>query len=83
MTTILIKPQAPVTETVEPDDVAHFIWGDDPKATITEAIVTGKPIVALCGKVFVPSRDISNLPICKECKKRKEEIQKNANRHNN
>jgi hypothetical protein len=28
----------------------------------------GNPIVALCGKIFIPSRDPERLPICVDCK---------------
>ena len=34
-----------------------------------KALVFGTPIVALCGKVWVPSRDPSKFPICEECKR--------------
>ncbi|MGA1755394.1 MAG: DUF3039 domain-containing protein [Ilumatobacteraceae bacterium] len=33
-----------------------------------EARVTGTPIEALCGYVWVPSRDPKRLPMCEECK---------------
>ena len=36
---------------------------------ITEAMVTGTPVVALCGKVWVPSRDPSKFPVCPECQR--------------
>ena len=36
---------------------------------ITEAMVTGSPVVALCGKVWVPSRDPKNFPVCPECQR--------------
>lgn len=36
---------------------------------ITEAMVTGSPVVALCGKVWVPSRDPSKFPVCPECQR--------------
>jgi hypothetical protein len=35
---------------------------------ITEAMVLGTPIRALCGKVWVPSRDPQRFPVCPECK---------------
>jgi hypothetical protein len=35
---------------------------------IMEAMVNGTPVRALCGKVWVPSRDPSRFPICPECK---------------
>lgn len=55
------------TETVrvegDHDMFAHYA----PKDQITEALVNGVPIVALCGKIWVPSRDPDNFPICPEC----------------
>lgn len=38
------------------------------KDKLTEALVMGTPVVALCGKVWVPSRDPSKFPVCPECK---------------
>jgi hypothetical protein len=43
---------------------AHYA----PKDKIVEAMVTGTPIQALCGKVWVPSRDASRFPVCPACK---------------
>ncbi|ADG87651.1 hypothetical protein Tbis_0927 [Thermobispora bispora DSM 43833] len=38
------------------------------KNKITQSYVTGTPVRALCGKVWVPSRDPKKYPICPECK---------------
>jgi hypothetical protein len=38
------------------------------KEKITEALVLGTPVRALCGKIWVPSRDPSRFPVCPECK---------------
>ena len=38
------------------------------KHKITESMVTGTPIRALCGKIWVPSRDPKKYPVCPECK---------------
>ncbi|NUR62719.1 MAG: DUF3039 domain-containing protein [Catenulispora sp.] len=43
---------------------AHYAERDK----IMEASVFGTPLVALCGKVWVPSRDPSRFPVCPECK---------------
>lgn len=43
---------------------SHFV----PKAKLTEAMVMGTPVVALCGKVWVPSRNPDKFPVCPECK---------------
>lgn len=38
------------------------------KDKLMEAMVNGTPVVALCGKVWVPTRDPNRFPICPECK---------------
>ncbi len=43
---------------------SHYVNKDK----LTEAMVMGTPVVALCGKVWVPSRDPEKFPICPECK---------------
>ena len=43
---------------------AHYVR----KEKITEAMVLGTPVVALCGKVWVPSRDPQRFPVCPMCK---------------
>ena len=44
-------------------EVAHYAE----KTSVTEGYVLGSPVIALCGQVFVPSRDPENLPVCQEC----------------
>lgn len=44
---------------------AHYVLKDK----IVESAVTGEPVIALCGKVWVPGRDPSKFPVCPECKK--------------
>lgn len=51
----------------EPGDherFSHYV----PKDKLTEAMVMGTPVVALCGKVWVPSRDPKKFPVCPMCK---------------
>jgi hypothetical protein len=43
---------------------AHYV----DKSKVTEAMVLGTPVIALCGKVWVPSRDPKNFPVCPMCK---------------
>ena len=38
------------------------------KSDIVESAVTGRPIVALCGKVWVPGRNPDRYPVCPSCK---------------
>ncbi|MDP3972134.1 MAG: DUF3039 domain-containing protein [Candidatus Nanopelagicales bacterium] len=39
------------------------------KSKITESAVTGNPVIALCGKVWVPGRDPKRFPVCPDCKR--------------
>lgn len=43
---------------------SHYVAKDK----LTDAMVDGTPVVALCGKVWVPSRDPKRYPVCPECK---------------
>ena len=43
---------------------SHYV----PKDKLTEAMVMGTPVIALCGKVWVPSRDPQRFPVCPACK---------------
>lgn len=43
---------------------SHYV----PKDKLTEAMVMGTPVVALCGKVWVPSRTPESFPVCPACK---------------
>ena len=59
-----------VTETDEPT-AAHIVKvgpGKSAAAVVLEARVMGTPVEALCGFVWVPSRDPRQLPICEKCK---------------
>ena len=59
-----------VLETGEPA-VAHIVTtdpGESAAAKVLEARIYGTPIEALCGHVWVPSRDPKQLPMCQACK---------------
>ena len=43
---------------------SHYV----PRDKLTEAMVMGTPVIALCGKVWVPTRDPERFPTCPECK---------------
>jgi len=50
---------------------AHIVKvgpGETATAKVLEARVMGTPLEALCGHVWVPSRDPKSLPLCEECK---------------
>ena len=44
---------------------SHYV----PKDKIVESAVTGKPVRALCGKKWLPSRDPEKFPVCPDCKR--------------
>lgn len=49
---------------------SHYV----PKKKLTEAMINGTPVIALCGKVWVPSRDPQKFPVCPECKEKWEKM---------
>ena len=54
-------------ELVEPGDherFAHYVR----KEKILDSAMSGKPVIALCGKVWVPGRDPGKFPVCPVCK---------------
>lgn len=52
------------------DRFAHFVRRD----RANRSLGTGQPVVALCGKVWVPTRDAKNYPVCPRCKQLHEEM---------
>ena len=46
------------------DRFAHFVNKED----VAEAYVNGTPVIALCGKIWVPSRDPEKFKVCPQCK---------------
>jgi hypothetical protein len=60
-TDTLVEP-----ELIEPGDherFSHYVK----KNKIVESAVMGTPVVALCGKVWVPGRDPKKFPVCPTC----------------
>ena len=74
---------SPGAETVE-DQRTQPLDGEDrerfshyvEKDKLTEAMVMGTPVRALCGKVWVPSRDPERFPTCPECQEAWEKLPK-------
>jgi hypothetical protein len=72
VTTIGFSTDTDVREdqrTVPTDDgdherFSHYVEKDK----LTEAMVMGTPVRALCGKVWVPSRAPEKFPVCPDCK---------------
>jgi hypothetical protein len=55
-------------ETTDPDTgepkFAHYA----DSVSVTEGYIMGKAVMAICGKLFIPSRDPNKFPICPICK---------------
>ncbi|MCB2224548.1 MAG: DUF3039 domain-containing protein [Actinobacteria bacterium] len=54
---------APPTTDGDHERFAHYVR----KADIVRANVEGVPVVALCGKRWIPNRDPDRYPICPTC----------------
>lgn len=66
-TSTALLERTETAEQVEPGDherFAHYVR----KEKILESAVTGAPVIALCGKVWVPGRDPAKFPVCPACK---------------
>ena len=66
---------APGSQTVLDERTQQFEDGDQdrfshyvPKDKIMESALSGKPVRALCGKKWTPSRDPEKFPVCPDCK---------------
>lgn len=60
---VLTRPEEDI-EQGDHERFSHFVRKDQ----IIESAVTGKPVIALCGKKWVPHRDPQKFPICPTCK---------------
>jgi hypothetical protein len=49
---------------------AHYVHKDK----LMQAMVEGTPVRAMCGKLWVPSRDPKRFPVCPECKRIYDEV---------
>jgi len=54
----------PPTTDGDHDRFAHYVR----KAEIVRSNVEGVPVVALCGKRWIPDRDPDRYPVCPTCK---------------
>lgn len=52
------------------DRFAHYVEKDE----LMKALVEGLPVVALCGKIWVPSRDPDKFPLCPACRELYEKL---------
>jgi len=46
------------------DRYSHYVKKDK----ILNSALSGKPVIALCGKVWTPGRDPEKFPVCPTCK---------------
>lgn len=46
------------------DRFSHYVQ----KEKILESALSGKPVIALCGKEWTPGRDPEKFPVCPACK---------------
>ena len=65
------RPDVDTTPDTDEPHHAHIVKvapGESAVAKVMEARIYGTPVEALCGHVWVPSRDPKQLPLCAECK---------------
>jgi hypothetical protein len=66
-TSTSVLERSETREEVEPGDrerFAHYVR----KEKILDSALSGKAVIALCGKVWVPGRDPGKFPVCPVCK---------------
>lgn len=64
MTQRMVEPrylQLPTEE--EMDGLTHIVWKDE----WSKGYVEGKPITALCGYMWTPSKNPEDFPVCRWC----------------
>jgi hypothetical protein len=57
---------APTLDDGDHDRFAHIVKRDE----LTDAMIYGKEITALCGKKWIPTRDPERYPVCPDCRER-------------
>ncbi len=65
--TTVLERELVEEQQVEPGDherFSHYVR----KEKILESALSGDPVIALCGKVWVPGRDPQRFPVCPACK---------------
>ena len=67
--TTQVLPPEPILDEGDHERFSHYVIGGG--EALMRSAMTGEPVVALCGKVWVPSRDPKKFPVCPTC----EEVQ--------
>ncbi len=73
-TSVLEKPKEK-TGDGDRDRFAHYVRKD----RANRSALTGRPVVALCGKVWVPLRNANQYPICPRCKEIRQQLINGSN----
>ena len=60
----LLEEQSQSLEPGDHERFSHYVR----KEKIVESAVMGTPVIALCGKIWVPGRDPQKFPVCPTCK---------------
>lgn len=68
----LLKEEEVVLDEGDHERFSHYVKKD----RIVQSAVMGSAVVALCGKVWVPSRDPQKFPVCPDCQKIYEKLKK-------
>ena len=55
---------------------SHYVQ----KEKILKSALSGKPVIALCGKVWLPGRDPEKFPVCPTCKEIYDKLKKYSGR---
>lgn len=66
-TSVLEREVVEERQLAEPGDherFAHYVR----KEKILSSALSGEPVTALCGKVWIPGRDPKRFPVCPTCK---------------
>jgi hypothetical protein len=63
--TMVEERAVPSTDDGDHERFSHYVKKDK----IVESAVLGTPVIALCGKVWVPGRDPQKFPVCPDCKR--------------
>lgn len=58
------KEELEQVEAGDHERYSHYVK----KHKIVESAVMGSAVIALCGKVWIPSRDPERFPVCPTCK---------------
>lgn len=70
MNTETLRNTQPRTSQGDSDGYSHIVMKSDQM----RGYVAGEPIEALCGKIWVPSRDFQSLPVCQACVDERERL---------